>query len=164
MAGPERGEGREVGRGLPKVPRIRLRAPSGVHIDYTLPLHETIHHAWRKGELSRVDDDGLPWEGDQYDLASAYGRDAADEGDDGEPGQFERADGINGHVGPLAADVAASGVEQPERPLDTAPKKAWVDFAVAIGAKDADEAGDMTRAQLIELCTPPEIDPLAEGR
>src|ERR1700722_9695322 len=53
---------------------IRLRAVSGVVIDHTLPLHQAVDDQWRKGELSRVDDNGMPWQGDEYDLSGAWDR------------------------------------------------------------------------------------------
>lgn len=121
---------------LPDVPMVRLRAPSGVVIDHTLPLHETIAHQWRNGELQRVDDGGDLWEGNEYDLSGAYGTDAeVRQGTDGED-------------------------EVPARPADTAPKKAWQDYAVAVKACTEDEAAGMTRADLIARCTPPELNPL----
>lgn len=125
---------------LPGVPMVRFRAPSGVVIDHTLPLHETIAHQWRDGELQRVNDDGELWEdGDEYDLSGAYGTDA---------GVRQGAGGED---------------EVPARPSDSAPKTAWQDYAVAAGACTEDEAAGMTRADLITRCTPPELDPLAPG-
>ena len=138
-------------RGLPDVPRIRLRAPSGVHIDYTLPLHEAIHSAWRKGEMQRVDDDGAPWPGDQYDVSGVYDRQREDR---------EAADG--GGTGGEDSAPAGSGGES-VRPADSAPKQAWQDYAAALGACSAEEAAGMSRGDLIKLCTPPEADPLTLG-
>ena len=85
--------------------RIRLRAASGIVIDFTLPLHESITHQWRNGELQRDEDD------------------------------------------------------DPVRPADSAPKKAWQDYAVAVGALSGEEAAGMTRQQLIDASTPPELRP-----
>ena len=154
MARQERDDARgddERPRGLPDVPRIRLRAPSGVHIDYTLPLHEAIHSAWRKGEMQRVDDDGAPWPGDQYDVSGVYDRQREDR---------EAADG----AGTGAEDSApAGGGGEPVRPADSAPKQAWQDYAAALGACSAEEAAGMSRGDLIKLCTPPEADPLTPG-
>jgi hypothetical protein len=111
---------------------VRLQAPTGVVIDYTLPLHETIDQQWRKGELSRVDEDGILWEGDQYDVSG------------------------------VRSEPATAGADgEPVRPADGAPKKAWQDYAVATRACSAEEAAGMTRADLIAKCTPPEMDPLA---
>jgi hypothetical protein len=169
-------------RGLPKVPRIRLRAPSGIVIDYTLPLHEAIHNQWRNGEMSRVDDDDMPWEGDEYDLDSAYGRDdeagedeAADEDRDNldaEPGEGEadRGDGDSEGPGtedgdgpevtyPATGQAGDGGAQHPERPADNAPKRDWQEYAVKIGAVTEDEAGGLTKAQLVEKSTPPEMRP-----
>jgi hypothetical protein len=142
-------------RGLPKVPRIRLRAPSGVVIDYTLPLHEAIHHQWRNGEMQRVDDDEMPWEGDEYDLDSAYGR--RPEGRVPGP-DAEDSDGPEVTY-PDGSETGNAGTSQPQRPADDAPKKAWQDFAVAVGAVDASEAPRLTRQQLIDRSTPPELQP-----
>lgn len=112
---------------------VHLKAPSGVAIRFSLPLHATIDEQWRKGEMQRVTGDGLAWEGDEYDLDGA---------------------------GPAAETPAEGG---PSRPADSAAKKAWQDYAVSLGACTEDEAAGMTRADLIGTCTPPELDPLAGG-
>jgi len=156
-------------RGLPDVPRIRLRAPSGVHIDYTLPLHEAIHSAWRKGEMQRVDDDGAPWPGDQYDVSGVYDRQREDrEAADGAGTGAEDSAPAGGAedsapAGGAEDSAPAGGGGEPVRPADSAPKQAWQDYAAALGACSAEEAAGMSRGDLIKLCTPPEADPLTPG-
>lgn len=105
---------------------IHLKAPNGVVIGFSLPLHESIEHQWRHGELQRVDADGNPWQGDETVP--------------GEPGEDESPDGD----------------AEPVRPRGNAHVSKWAAYAVALGACSEDEAADMTRAQLIELTTPPE--------
>jgi hypothetical protein len=111
-------------------PVIWLQA--GHVIAFTLPLHETVDQQWRNGELQRVNEDGSPFEGDQYDLAGMY--DLPPE--DPPAGPPDRA---------------------PARPADNAPLKAWQEYAVAVGACTAEEAVAMTRPDLISKCTPPEM-------
>jgi hypothetical protein len=61
--------------------------------------------------------------------------------------------------GPSDAAAGDSGVSEPEaetgagpvgpdRPAQSAPKSEWVDYAVAVGAVDADDADDYTIAEL----------------
>ncbi|HLK78607.1 MAG TPA: hypothetical protein VKU77_33775 [Streptosporangiaceae bacterium] len=113
---------------------LHLRAPSGVVIGFSLPLHEAIDGQWRRGELQRVTGDGSPWEGDEYDLGD--GPDVP--GDPGKPGT-------------------------PPRPDGNAPKRDWQAYAAAVGAVSAEEAGKLTRAELITRCTPPEMSPASGG-
>lgn len=125
---------------LPDVPRIRLRASTGVVIDYTLPLHESINHQWLNGDLSRVGDDGVLYTDNEHDLSDAYARGSETAGEGDKPG----------------GDAAV----EPPRPADSAPKKAWQDYAVLLGAATSEEAAAMTKPDLVARCTPPEIDPL----
>lgn len=144
---------REPGENLPDVPRIALRAPSGVIIDHTLPLHESIADQWRKGELQRVDGDGNPWsDGDEYDLSGAYGSREAVPAADEEAGFVPRDEGEAG---------LGEGTGEPVRPDGNAPKRAWQDYAVAVGAVPEDEAPRLSRQQLIDRSTPPELRPEA---
>ena len=108
---------------------LHLRAPSGVVIGFTLPLHEAIDGQWRRGELQRVTADGGPWEGDEYDL------------------------GTGDAPAPDAQDPGAA----PVRPDANAPKRDWLAYATGIGAVTADEAAKLTRAELITRATPPEM-------
>lgn len=56
--------------------------------------------------------------------------------------------------------VAEGGfVEAPSRPKATAKVAEWQEYAVAIGACSADDAASLTKAQLVELTTPPEMLP-----
>jgi len=119
-------------------PVIFLR--SGHVISFTLPLHETVDQQWRNGELQRVNEDGTPYEGDQYDLSGIY---------DLPPDE--------------AAAPAVASAAGPARPADSAPLKAWQDYAAAVGACTAAEAAGMTRPDLIARCTPPEMRPAAPG-
>jgi len=114
--------------------RVHLRAPSGVIIGFTLPLHEAIDGQWRRGELQRVSEDGSPWEGDEYDLGGTGAGDAPPE-----PGAT------------------------PARPEENAPKRDWQAYAVAVGAVTDAEAAKLTRAELITRCTPAEMLPPDPG-
>lgn len=123
-------------------PRIRLRAPSGVVIDHSLPLHEAIEGQWLRGELERVTADGSPWEGDQYDLSGARGE-----------GPAPAAGAARAKAAP--AQAAAT----PARPPENAPKQAWQEYAVTVGAVSEADAAGLTRAELIDRATPPEMRP-----
>jgi hypothetical protein len=111
--------------------RVHLAAEDGAVIGYTLPLSEHVEKQWRAGELVRVHRDGTPWDeaGDDPD---------ARDGGSAEPGGD---DGI------------------PARPRDTAHRRHWQAYAVAIGACTQAEADGMTKAALVELVTPPEEKP-----
>jgi hypothetical protein len=143
---------------------IWLQSPAGVPIGMTLPLHETITEQWRNGGLQRVTAEGARWEGDEFDLSTA-----AESGTPGasepEPSEGEREAGDDPDAGGEVQEptAPADGVTEPERPNASAPKQPWQDYAVALGACTADEAAAMTRQALIDLCTPPEADPLAGG-
>lgn len=50
-------------------------------------------------------------------------------------------------------------VEAPARPKPAAKVADWQEYAVAIGAASAETAAGMTKAQLVELTTPPEMLP-----
>lgn len=52
-----------------------------------------------------------------------------------------------------------SGDGEPARPRESAHKREWQAHAVALGACTEEEAQGMTRAQLIDLTTPPEEKP-----
>lgn len=123
-------------------PAVHLRAPSGHVIRFTLPMHEAISTQWRNGELQRVNEDGSSFEGDQYDLTGIY---------DGAPDEAPA---------PVSAAAAATPAG-PTRPADSAPLKAWQDYAVAIKACTPTEAAALTRPDLVAKCTPPEMKPAA---
>lgn len=108
---------------------VHLKAPGGGVIGFTLPLHSTIEKQWRQGELTRVTEDGAPWD------ASGDDPDALTEAGEREAGEY------------------------PERPAPSAHKRHWQDYAVAIGACSGDDAEQMTKAQLVDLVTPPEEKP-----
>lgn len=57
---------------------------------------------------------------------------------------------------PLAED---DDPDVPVRPRAAANKAEWQDYAAAIGACSADDAAALTKAQLVELTTPPEMLP-----
>ncbi|WP_042400190.1 hypothetical protein [Streptacidiphilus carbonis] len=110
---------------------IHFKAPSGHVIAMTLPLHSTIEQQWEHGDLQRVAEDGSPW-----------------------VEAVEVAEVVEGPSGAPAGDV-----EAPVRPKAAAKIAEWQEFAVAIGACTADEAAGLTKAQLVELTTPPEMQP-----
>lgn len=143
--------------------RLHLRAPSGIIINYTLPLHPSIEGQWRLGELQRVDEDGASYAGDQYDVSDVLA------GDEGDPegvgaGSGEGIDPGSSGSGADGAPDPGDGTQvpavEPPRPPASAPKQAWQDYAVALGAVSEEDAPGMTRDALVKLCTPPEIDPL----
>lgn len=143
--------------------RLHLQAPSGLVINYTLPLHETIQGQWRAGDLQRVTEDGGAYVGDQYDVSDIL---AGDEGgpESGDAGSGEGNNPGSGSGGDGAPDPDAgqpgSAAAEPPRPAASAPKQAWQDYAVALGAASEGDAAGMTKDALVKLCTPPEIDPL----
>jgi len=182
------GDDSNSGREAKRRGDIRLRSAAGTVIDHSLPLHEAIEDQWRKGELSRVDDDDMPWQGDEYDVSGALERrdreswetsgdphdnlgeddidredgDAAENGENGTPtpatvfgGTGTDGQGTSQEQPAKMTDAAG----EPQRPADNAPKKAWQDYAVAIGAVGADDAAGMTRQQLADRSTPPELKP-----
>ena len=115
---------------------VHLAADGGVPIGFTLPLGEYVRKQWEAGELVRVNGDGTPWDeaGDDPDTLAAA-QQASEE--PAEPGGDE-----------------PPGV--PVRPRDSAHRRHWQAYAVDLGACTKDEADGMTRAQLVELVTPPE--------
>jgi hypothetical protein len=118
---------------------VHLVAEGGAVIGFTLPLSEHVEKQWRAGELVRVHEDGSEWDEDQDDPAALAAVD--------EPASEE----------PAEPDGDADGV--PVRPRDSAHRRHWIAYAVALGACSQDEADGMTRAQLVELVTPPEERP-----
>ena len=119
---------------------IHLKAPNGTVIAMTLPLHVTIEQQWQRGELQQVNADGTPWTG----VLEAVEPEAppADDSDG------ESSDGLE------------LPLDSPVRPKDSAHKAAWQAHAVALGVCTEEEAAGATRAQLIEITTPPELLPL----
>ena len=116
---------------------VHLVAEGGAPIGFTLPLGEYIEKQWRAGDLMRVHEDGTPWheDGDDPDTLAATSDPASEE--PAEPG----GDDVEG---------------VPVRPRDSAHRRHWQAYAVALGACTKDEADGMTKAQLVELVTPPE--------
>ncbi len=110
---------------------IHFRAPSGLVIGMSLPVHEAIEHQWRTGELQRVNPDGSRWEGD------------------GELPPEPEDDNL-AHEGTI-----------PERPRANAHVDKWRLYAVAIRATTEARAAEMSRDELRDLCTPPEEKPPA---
>ena len=106
----------------------------GTHVvEMTLPLHPTIQKAWVAGKLTRVTEDGSPYEGDHYEL----------------PGKSGRA----------APPPPGSDGDVPERPKTSASRATWAHYAAEVGACTEDEAAQLTRDQLIDLATAPEDKP-----
>lgn len=110
---------------------VHLRAPNGHVIGMTLPLHPAIEKQWRQGELTRVQADGGPWDESTDD-----------------------PDALGG-----VAPGPAIEPEGPLRPATGAHKRHWHEYAVAVGACSDEEAGQMTKAALVDLVTPPEEKP-----
>ena len=117
---------------------LYLLADGGVPIGFTLPLHVSIERQWELGELMRVHADGTPWDEAEDDPDALAGTsDPASGGVSAEPG------------GDDPGDV-------PVRPRDSAHRRHWQAYAVALGACTQEDADGMTKAKLVELVTPPE--------
>jgi hypothetical protein len=119
---------------------VHLVAEGGAVIGFTLPLSEHVEKQWRAGELVRVHEDGSEWDEDQDDPAALAAVD--------EPASEEPAES----GGDASGDV-------PVRPRDSAHRRHWQAYAVELGAATEDEVDGMTKAQLVELVTPPEERP-----
>lgn len=77
-----------------------------------------------------------------------------------EHGDLQRVNADGSPWGDPVAEVAlSSAVEAPPRPKPTAKVADWQEYAVAIGAASPEAAAGMTKAQLVELTTPPEMRP-----
>jgi hypothetical protein len=117
---------------------VHLAADGGAVIGFTLPLPEHVEKQWTAGELTRVREDGVPWdEAEDEPDALAATSDPASGGVSAEPG------------GDDPGDV-------PVRPRDSAHRRHWQAYAVELGAATEDEVDSLTKAQLVELVTPPE--------
>lgn len=117
---------------------VHLAADGGAVIGFTLPLAEHVEKQWRAGELVRVHEDGTPWDEawDDPDTLAAVSDPAS-----GEPAEPDGEPSL------------------PVRPRDSAHRRHWQEYAVALGACTEAEADGMTKAQLVELVTPPEEKP-----
>lgn len=81
-----------------------------------------------------------------------------------EHGDLQRVNEDGSPWGEPGAEVAlqapeGSGVETPTRPKPAAKVADWQEYAVALGAAGPEDAAGMTKAQLVELTTPPEMLP-----
>lgn len=119
--------------------RIWLSTPGGTVLMHTLPLGEYIERQWTDGLLTRVNEDGSLYEGDPFDVTDVGGAEAATE------------------------EAGGSEVAEPVRPSQNAPKADWVAYATALGVADEETAKGMTKADLIEAATPPEMKPADPG-
>lgn len=119
---------------------VHLVADGGAVIGFTLPLSEHVRKQWEAAELVRVHEDGTEWDEveDDPDALAATSDPAG--GDSAEPDGDE-----------------PPGV--PVRPRDSAHRRHWQAYAVELGAATEDEVDGMTKAQLVELVTPPEEQP-----
>jgi len=119
---------------------VHLVADGGAVIGFTLPLPEHVEKQWSAGELVRVHADGSLW----------------DEAED-EP------DALAGTSDPAGTGTAEPGGDDPGdvpvRPRDSAHRRHWQAYAVALGACTQEDADGMTKAKLVELVTPPEEQP-----
>lgn len=112
---------------------VILQADGGAPIGFTLPLAEHVEKQWRAGELVRVHEDGAPWD-EAWDDPDALA--ASSDPASGEPAEPDGEPSF------------------PVRPRDSAHRRHWQAYAVALGACTEDEADGMTKAQLVELVTP----------
>jgi hypothetical protein len=115
---------------------VHLAADGGAVIGFTLPLPEHVEKQWTAGELTRVREDGVPWDEaeDEPDALAATSDPAG--GVSAEPG------------GDDPGDV-------PVRPRDSAHRRHWQAYAVALGCPE-EEAAAMTKAEAVAWVTPPE--------
>ncbi|MFH9728311.1 hypothetical protein ACH4M4_35935 [Streptomyces sp. NPDC017254] len=153
---------------------IYVRGEGGAVIAMDLPLPESIQERYDGGLIQRVHSDGSPWAS-----AAAAREPAADTPTDGlpRPGATARkpewvAWAVAVHAmspedadaltlaqlkelpeeprepvdGPAAEQAAAVG-----RPADDGPKAEWVTFVAKSGRMSAEEAGNFTREDLIDL-------------
>jgi hypothetical protein len=114
-----------------------------------LPLHPEIEARWRNGHLARVHEDGSPWQDSDGDPFAVL------------PAVAPEGDGTN-HIAersPNDDDQHPSEPGQPPRPKGNAPRPEWAAYAVALGLVTQDAADKLTRAELRELVTPPEMRP-----
>ena len=111
-----------------------------------LPLGEVIETRWRNGELQRVHEDGSPWQdedGDEFAILALPGATAP---------PLSPAEGSQDDPPPPGG---------PEKPAGNASRKTWADYAIALGACTPAEAGQLSRAELIDAVTAPEDKPPA---
>lgn len=118
---------------------VHLVADGGAVIGFTLPLSEHVEKQWRAGELVRVREDGTEW----------------DEAQDDPDALAEMSDPAGG----VSAEPGGDVCTLPARPRDSAHRRHWQAYAVELGACDEEQAAAMTKAQLVELVTPPEERP-----
>ncbi|MFD6874527.1 MULTISPECIES: hypothetical protein [unclassified Streptomyces] len=102
---------------------IYLRGEGGGIHAMDLPLHESIADRWARGLLTRVDADGRSFSGGLDENVPAP------EGGDGEPSAHK-----------------AGG-----KPAPTAVKAEWIAYVVGQGHMSADDAANLTKADLIDL-------------
>lgn len=119
---------------------------------HTLPLNRVTEERWRAGHLRRVNADGTPWQGgDEFAVLP---------GTPPQPGQETARE--QPPLGSTADDTAGpeDGLAVPKL---NAPRRDWAAYATSLGAASAEEAEQMTRGELIERCTPPELQPGTGG-
>lgn len=124
----------------------------------TLPLHPDIEARWRKGGLVRVTEDGEPWQGYEFALPGAEPEvpSPPPPGSGGGDGHEHDGDGQGSGDG---GQQQGGDLNIPGRPRGNASRVAWAAYAVELGAATEDEAATLTRDELIELTTPPEMRP-----
>ena len=125
--------------------RTVIYLKEGHVVGMMLPLHPEIEARWRNGHLTRVHEDGSPWldsDGDQFAVL---------------PVVAPESDGTNHIAARSDNDQQPSG--QPRRPKGNAPRPEWAAYAVTLGLVTQDEADKLTRAELRDLVTPPEMRP-----
>ncbi|MFG2670492.1 hypothetical protein [Streptomyces sp. NPDC048445] len=112
---------------------IHVRGEGGHIFAMDLPLPEGIADRYERGLLVRVNTDGSPYAG-----APAPARPLAPEPPPTEPNAGPTP------TGPVPADAAG-------RPAVNAAKSEWIDFVVRKGLLSAEDAGALTKADLIDL-------------
>lgn len=129
---------------------VYLSEQAGHVIGMTLPLHPDIDKRWRGGELVRVNADGSAWQGDdEFSLPA---------------GPSGPANSDSDHT-PPAGSTSGSGSDPdvPGRPKRNAPRREWAAYATRIGALTEEDAELLSRDELIEATTPPEMKPPPPG-
>lgn len=129
----------------------------GMPMMFTLPLDLNIEKQVRKGELTRVNEDGSPFAGDPYEALG----DGVPPVVPGVTGETRVGDSIGGGITQPATPPAAGdgggqgdGPETPDgpvRPAQDANKPEWVAYAVALGLYESEKAANAkTKPELVE--------------
>lgn len=158
---------------------IHVRGEAGQVIEMDLPLPEPIQDRLTKGLIRQVNSDGSPYTGPAPQAAAAGQQDTREQGSALTEGRTPRpavnarkaewvgwAVGVHG-MNPEDADALSKTdlMELPEQPGDQAPTQAradgrpaedadkgeWIAYVVSQGQLSAEDAANLTKADLIDL-------------